>query len=267
MMACAAAGLASVSGVRGAKISVFGDPHTVNAMTVSALAAAISTAGLLSMAALGDWGKRNSPFFSAFAVGVLLVAVLFHILPQAVSLAPGAWRWMLAGFIGMVMLGFCLRVVPHRRVDSSRIAFGYASILALGAHSFLDGVIYVTSFHEDAFTGGLAALGLLFHEFPEGVIAFFLLREAGQGTLGAIFWAFVAASLTTVGGTVLAAMFIGLAEKPSLSAMLGATAGGLLYIIFFHLAPHASKTPNGRGYSIASIGVVIALMAIIFRHL
>ncbi|MFQ5562283.1 MAG: ZIP family metal transporter [Parvularculaceae bacterium] len=233
---------------------------------MSSIAAAISTAGLLSMAALGDWGRRNSPYFSSFAIGVLLVAVIFHILPQALSLSETAWRWGVAGFFAMTLIGATLRIAPQHRVKGADFAFGYASIIALGAHSFLDGVIYVTSFHEDVFTGGLAALGLLFHEFPEGVIAFFLLREAGMRTFAAIFWAFVAASVTTVAGTLLSAVFIGLAAETPLSAMLGATAGGLIYIIFFHLAPHAAKTPNGRGYPTASIGVVIALLAVIFRH-
>ncbi len=245
---------------------MLGDPHIANAFMVSMIAAVISTVGLLSMAALGDWGRRNSPYFSSFAIGVLLVAVIFHIVPQALDLSAGSWRWMAAGFIVMGLIGCILWVLPRQEASRASLAFGYASVIALGVHSFFDGAVYVASFHDDNFTGWLTTLGLFFHEFPEGVIAFFLLREAGQNALGATWWAFVTASLTTIAGTLASAYFIGFATQTPLSAMLGVTAGGLFYIILFHLTPHAAATPKGRAYLTASIGVVIALLAIILRH-
>lgn len=232
----------------------------------SIAAAGMSTTGLLSMAALGDWGRRHSAYFSAFAIGILLVAVLFHLLPESLSYEPAAWQWMLGGFLGMSALGFGLRLLSQTRQDGHGIAIGYASVIALGFHSFVDGLIYEATYSAEAFTGGLATAGLLLHEFPEGVIAYFLARDAGLNRVRSIIWAFITASLTTVAGAVVATSFIANVENLPLGEMLGVTAGGLAYIMVFHLGPHASLTPNKRGYLVASVGIVIALAAVILRH-
>ncbi len=218
------------------------------------------------MAALGDWGRRNSAYFSAFAIGVLLVAVIFHLTPEALAYSPNAWRWGLAGFLVMFALGFGIRIFTRRSTDKLGLAIGYASIIALGFHSFVDGLIYEVTFHAEWFTGGLATIGLLLHEFPEGVIAFFLAREAGLSRNSSVLWAFFAASVTTVAGAAVAGAFIENIHDIPFGPLLALAAGGLVYIMIFHLAPHASLTPRKRGYLMASIGVAIAMIALVFRH-
>jgi zinc transporter ZupT len=245
---------------------VIGDLDIPPGLLASIIAAGVSTAGLLSMAALGDWGRRNSAYFSAFAIGVLLVAVIFHLTPEALSYSPTAWKWMLIGFAVMLALGFGFRLFTRRSSSELGLAIGYASIIALGFHSFVDGLIYEATFHAEWFTGWLATIGLLLHEFPEGVIAFFLAREAGLTRNMSVFWAFVAASLTTIAGAAAAGVFIENVEAIPFGPMLAVAAGGLLYIMIFHLGPHASLTPKKRGYLMASFGVAVAMAALVFRH-
>lgn len=232
----------------------------------SCAAATVSTAGLLSMAALGDWGKRHSAYFSAFAIGVMLVAVLFHLTPEALSFSSTAWRSIAGGFFGMLALGYGLRLLSQNSQRGHGIAIGYASIAALGFHSFVDGLFYEATYHAEFFTGTIATAGLLLHEFPEGVIAYFLARDAGLDKVRSTVWAFIAASLTTIAGAVIASSFIENVNALPLGSLLGLTAGGLLYIMVFHLGPHASLTPKKRGYMFASAGVIVALSALIFRH-
>lgn len=232
----------------------------------SLVAASVSTVGLLSMASLGDWGKKNSAYFSAFAIGVLLVAVLFHLTPEALSYTGQAWRWIVGGFIGMSVLGFSLRLLSQNSRSGLGLAIGYASVIALGFHSFVDGLIYEVTYSAEFFTGSLATAGLLLHEFPEGVIAYFLARDAGLDRIRSVVWAFISASLTTVAGAVVASGFVSDGDRLPIGELLGLAAGGLVYILVFHLGPHASLTPKKRGYVIASSGVVIALAAVVFRH-
>lgn len=229
-------------------------------------AAAVSSAGLLSMAALGDWGKRHSSYFSAFAIGVLLVAVLFHLTPESLDGSLTNWRWIAAGFIGMAAIGILLRMISNTRLNGHGLAIGYASIAALGFHSFVDGLIYEATYLDEWFTGGLATAGLLLHEFPEGVIAYFLARDAGMNRAQSVVWAFIAASLTTVAGAFVASGFANDVQHTQVGPLLGLTAGTLTYIIVFHLGPHASLTPQKRGYAVASAGVIVALGALILRH-
>ncbi len=245
---------------------MFGLGDVAPGILASLVAAGVSTLGLLSMALLGDWGKRHSAYFSAFAIGVLLVAVLFHLTPESLSYSRDSWRYILGGFAIMLVLGYGLRFLSHTSRRGHGVAIGYASIVALGFHSFVDGLIYEATYHAEVFTGTIATAGLLLHEFPEGVIAYFLAREAGLDRLRSSVWAFIAASLTTVAGAVVASGFIENVNALPLGPLLGLTAGGLIYIMVFHLGPHATLTPKRRGYVVASLGVIVALAALMFRH-
>jgi len=253
---------------------LFGALDIFYGLPASLLAAAISTAGILTVASFGQWARRNSVYCSAFAVGLLTVGVLFHLIPEAMSASKAsmnapviALSWVAVGFAVMVLLGIAVEAAVSRNPDGAALTFGYVSIIALAFHSFLDGGIYAASFQEEAFTGWLSTGGLLFHEYPEGVIAFALLTHAGLGRGRAIALAFIAAALTTVAGTIAANFLFGLTDKPPIPAMLGGAAGALIYVLIVHLGPHAAQTPNKRGYETVALGVLMGTAAIIFKQI
>lgn len=232
----------------------------------SLTAAGVSTLGLLSMAALGDWGRRQSGVFSGFAVGVLSVAVIFHLAPEAIAHADNAWTYMLGSLGVMTLIGLFLRLFFGRNGERGSLAFGFASIFALGFHSFVDGVVYESSFHADIYTGWIATSGLLLHEFPEGVIAYFLMREARLSVTTSVIVAFFASSLTTVLGAFLTVYALEDLGGHMLDPMLAVAAGLLAYIVIFHLGPHAALAPKQRGFFAAALGVIVATLAEIIRH-
>lgn len=246
---------------------MYGDQELNFGLVASLAAAVISTVGILAMAVFSEWSRRNSAYFSAFAVGLLTVGVLFHLIPEAMSLSEMALSWVAVGFAVMVLIGIAVQALVGGRPKGAALTFGYASIIALAAHSFLDGIIYAASFQENPFTGWLATGGLLFHEFPEGVIAVMLLLAAGIGRLSAVIIAFAAAAITTVSGTLCALYILEAANGLPLAAMLGGAAGGLIYVLIVHLGPHAAQASDKRGYDFAAIGVVIGIAAIILRKL
>ncbi|WP_428409178.1 ZIP family metal transporter [Hyphococcus sp.] len=226
----------------------------------------MSTFGIFAMASFSGWAQRNSAYCAAFAVGLLTVGVMFHLIPEAASIASSALSWVLAGFVAMVLIGIAVQTAVARQPEGAALTFGYVSIIGLAAHSFLDGAVYAASFWEEAFTGWLATGGLLFHEFPEGVIAYALLAQAGLPRGRAILLAFIAAALTTVAGTISAQSLFSLASAPPLAAMLGTAAGALIYVLIFHLGPHATRTPKKRGYDVAMLGVMVGTAALLFEH-
>lgn len=238
-------------------------------LAASAVAAVVATFGLLSMAAAGDWGKRHAPDFSAFAVGYLSVIVLFHFAPDAIELSKEAWRWMLAGFLGLAGVGFAVAVATNSSPLRGNLAVGFASILALGAHSFFDGVLYESIFNDMRWEQAIIAVpGLLLHKFPDGVIAYFLLKESGLDRPRAIIFAFVASALTTVVGSFVASSafaFIDVDAFPK-GPLLALSTGALAYIVLFDLMPHATRVADRKGYLYAGYGMVIALAAVVFRQ-
>ena len=237
----------------------------MDALGASLLAAMISAAGLISMAVFGDLGRRYSPYISAFAVGMLLTATLFHLIPEGYLMSRQIGQWITLGFFGFLGIGLLLRFAASGQSLETDLAFAFSSIIALGTHSLLDGVLYATALQGDADTGWIAVLGLLAHEFPEGVIIYYLLREAQLSPVVSIFTAFVTACVTTVAGTVATLNFLEFFSS-SLPPMIGITAGAFLYIMMFHLGPHAATTPHKRGYAAASLGVIVSIAALMVQH-
>lgn len=167
----------------------------------------------------------------------------------------------------MVLIGIGVQTSVNRNVDGAALTFGYASIIALATHSFIDGAIYAAVFKAEEFTGWLTTGGLLLHEYPEGVIAFFLLKQAGLSNARAVLIAFAAAAMTTIAGTVAGHFALAFRADLPLDIMLGAAAGALIYILIVHLGPHAAKVPNRKGYLIAQLGVIVGTAAIILKTL
>jgi zinc transporter ZupT len=52
-------------------------------------------------------------------------------------------------------------------------------MVGIGIHSFIDGIIYSVTFSVSALTGTLVSIGMVMHEFPEGVFTYVLLRKGG----------------------------------------------------------------------------------------
>lgn len=246
---------------------MFGEQDIHYGLLASFVAASISAAGIFAMSIGNDWAKRNAPFFSAFAVGLIGVGVFFHLIPEAASISKFAVSWVAAGFAAMVLLGMGVQLAVNRQPNGAALTFGYASIIALGAHSFLDGAIYAASFHRDAFTGWLTTAGLILHEFPEGIIAYALLRHAGISNINAVILSLIAAAATTVGGTLFALFLIEVAGGVPIAPMLGGASGALIYVLIVHLGPHAASVPDKRGYDAASLGVIVGTAAVILENL
>ena len=241
--------------------------HNANGIIASCAAAGMSAAGIFTMVAIGARAHRLSAYFSAFAVGMLSTAVLLHLMPEALADSVNAWQWAAVGFIAMAIAGMGIQLIFMRDPDGDTLAFGYASILALGIHSLMDGAVYAASFHEEAFTGFLSVAGLLLHEFPEGIIAYLLLRETGLSSILSGIAAFATAGLTTIAGAFGGYFAIEFLTAPSPSLLYGLASGALVYALLRHLIPHAAKTPRRRGYAVASLGVIFATLMVIIEQL
>lgn len=246
---------------------MFGDVHLFYGLAASLCAAGVSLLGVSAVALFGANIERHSPYFSAFAVGMLTVAVLLHLIPEAIAETPEALAWVGTGFMLMTLIGIAVHAVAFNRPRSAALTFGYASIIALAAHSMLDGAIYVVVFQEGWFTGWFTISGLLMHEFPEGIIAYFLLVEAGQRGASAFISAFVAAGATTVFGALVAHVVLMFTPELPLGALFGGAAGALIYVLVVHLGPHAATAKDGRGFLMAQLGVIVAATALILQLL
>jgi zinc transporter ZupT len=144
-------------------------------------------------------------------------------------------------------------------------ALGLVPMVGIGLHSFIDGIIYSVTFSVSALTGTLVSLGMVLHEFPEGVFTYVLLRKGGFAERAALWAAVLAAALTTPLGMVVSFPIISRIHQSVLAALLALSAGALIYVGASHLLPTAEREPRRYNLLALGVGIVVAL-GIIATH-
>lgn len=228
-------------------------------LAASLLAGVVTTIGILSIRRFEAWARQNTTYFACFAAGVLIAVSFMHIVPKSLAMSPQAPAYLFAGYLLMHVLNRFLTAYVCDKPETAEYAIGLVPLLGIGFHSFLDGVVYSISFSVSLFTGALVALGMVLHEFPEGIVTYTLLVRSGFTERRSLVLAFLAAAVTTPLGTLVSYPFISRIDEPLLGSLLALSAGALIYVGATHLLPRAETEP--RRFSLVALvaGVVVAL--------
>jgi zinc transporter ZupT len=224
--------------------------------SASLLAALVTTIGIYVIRHFEVWGHRNSTYFACFAAGVLISVSFLHIVPKSFGMNEQAPLYLLAGYLFMhVFNRFITAYVCDKNPE---FAIGLVPLLGIGFHSFLDGVVYSITFTVSVFTGILAAMGMVLHEFPEGIITYLLLIRGGGSPKQSLWLSFVAAGVSTPLGTLVSYPMISRIEPSLLGALLSVSAGALIYVGATHLLPHAEREPAKYSLVALASGILVA---------
>jgi zinc and cadmium transporter len=226
-----------------------------------ALAGAVTTIGIYVISKFEAWGRANTVYFMSFAAGVLVSVSFIHIIPTSFAMQLQAPVFLLAGFLSLYLFNRFLHLYICRDYAGETFALGIIPMIGIGFHSFIDGIIYSVTFNVSIFTGVFAAIGMILHEFPEGIVTFLLLQRGGYATRKAALYAFLSAAITTPIGTLLSYPFIADVQESTLGALLALSAGALVYVGASHLLPEVEK--ENKRYSLISLLVGVCVAAII----
>lgn len=229
-------------------------------MLASSLACVVTTVGIFVITKYEQWGRQHSAYFMSFAAGVLISVSFMHIIPKAFKMSSAAPMFLLAGFLALYLSNRFLNLFLCHRYECGEYAVGIIPALGIGFHSFVDGAIYSVTFNVSIFTGMLAAIGMILHEFPEGIVTFVLLERGGLGRSKSGFYAFLAAGLSTPLGTLATYPFIKSMGTSNLGMLLAISAGALVYVGATHLLPAVEQ--ENKKYSIFALaaGVLVAII-------
>lgn len=229
-------------------------------------AAFITTLGLISVSVRGDWSARYSGLFALAAGGMLVSLTLLHIAPEAFELSAHTPVFLMVGFFGGLGLHFGIGALFPESSDRGQ-AGAITPLAAVAIHSLLDGMIYSVTFAASFSSGVYAAASLMLHEFPEGVIAFAILRRHSFSNREAFIWAFLASAVTTPLGVIVATPFMYGLTPDIIGSLFAVSAGLLLYVATGPLMAPLGEEPPMRSLLALSAGVGLAiLMALMPLH-
>lgn len=228
-------------------------------MLASSMACAFTALGIIIISRHADWAKGRSIHFMSFAAGVLIAVSFVHLIPESLEMNDRSPVFLLAGFLGLYLSNRLLTMYACREYDCPDYATGITPALGVGFHSLVDGIIYSVTFNVSALTGALAAIGMVLHEFPEGIITYMLLQRGGFSRKRSALYAFLAAGVSTPLGTLVSYPFIHSLRRSILGALLAASAGALVYVGASHLLPAVEE--ENKKYTLISlaVGVLVAV--------
>jgi zinc and cadmium transporter len=231
----------------------------------SSLACVITTLGISIISRYEKWGIDNAVYFMSFAAGVLIAVSFIHIIPRSFTMNVTAPIYLLAGFLALYLFNRFLNAYVCHKYECPDLSLGIIPMLGVGLHSFLDGVIYSVTFNVSIFTGALAAIGMVLHEFPEGIVTFLLLERGGFDKRKSARYAFLAAAISTPLGALISFPFIAKIKHSTLGALLAFSAGALVYVGASHLLPAVER--ENKKYSLLSMaaGILVAVIIVLSK--
>ena len=222
-----------------------------------------TTVGLILVAQRAIWSQRNASLFGLAAAGMLTTLAFLHIIPEAFHFSMNAPVWLAVGFFSGLLLHNGVKAVfpseegiPHRHE-------ALTPILAIAVHSFIDGVIYSVTFAASFASGVYSAIGLTLHEFPEGVIAFAILRRYGIRNVHAFWLAFLAAAATTPLGVIVSGPFMYGLDHDTIGSLFAVSAGLLLFVATGPLMAPLKEMQPVRGLTAIAAGAGAAILLVL----
>lgn len=209
-------------------------------MTLALILLASAAGGLVSvlLAALLAWGivKPRFDTWLAFAVGALLAAALFGMIPEALErgLDPQALGIWLAVGLGAFFLLDKLARARYTHDGPLRAAVP-AVVLGDGLHNFADGVLIAAAFLADPHLGVATAVAVALHEIPQEMGDFTVLVAAGLSKRRALMLNLASGAATVAGG--LAGYLLLDSAQAALTGVLPLAAASFLYIAIASLVP------------------------------
>lgn len=237
-----------------------GAAATMNSIYASLIACIVTFAGIWAVRSRSPWAERNSSYFVSSAAGVIVSVSLVHIIPKSISMSPIAPYFILVGFMGLYLINRFLRIFLCNDISRRMLSVGVVSMIAIGMHSFIDGIIYAVTYRASVLTGVFATAGMILHEFPEGIVTYLVLERSGFGRKRSMVLAVITAALTTPLGAIAAYPLVGRIEVSQLGAILGISAGCLTYLGATHLLPSVEKEAGAMTVFSLVAGIIVAIL-------
>jgi zinc transporter ZupT len=210
-----------------------------------------------------------------FSAGAVLGVALFDLLPEAIESGGSYCRPPVV--TGLVALGFVVYMFAERAFSPAvkpAAAGGHAYPGAqrghlgggsLTLHSFLDGVGIGLAFQISAALGGIVAIGVLAHDFSDGINTVHLVLVGGGKEKGAARW-LVADALAPVAG--IACTFLVRVSAHAFAPILALFSGFFLYIGASELVPESHHRHPQLWTSCATVaGLLLLYIAVHFANI
>lgn len=241
----------------------------LDVLIFSLLGGVISLVGGILLLRRKTSAEALAYYGTPFAAGALLAAVFLDLLPEglAEAEASGVLQATLAGVLIFFLLERFLNWFHHHHEHKESGHRASVPLIIIGdtLHNALDGVAIATAFLVSFPVGVVTTIAVAAHEIPQEIGDFGLLLARGLRRRLVLVVNIMSALATTL--MALLTFWLGSGDKLPLGALLGVSAGFLLYIACsdiipsIHEAAARSKKFDSRPWLLL-LGVLVVGLAV-----
>ncbi|MCM8709734.1 ZIP family metal transporter [Clostridium sp. SYSU_GA19001] len=192
-----------------------------------------------------------------FAGGLMLSIVVFDLIPSAME------NWNFIGTLLFCLIGIITIIIIDTKINISHSSFSenkhikvaFMAALGLMLHNLPEGVIMGCGFLAGESLGLKMSLIIAIHDIPEGIAVSAPLMVSNVKISKILLYAFLTAFPTAVGTWIGA--YIGSISQNVLGACLAFASGIMMYVVCGEMLPESNKLWDGIT---SSIGILTGIM-------
>lgn len=215
--------------------------YTIISITAVSL---ISLVGLFTLSISARRLKKILIFFVSFSAGAMIGDAFIHLLPETVTEYGFELNVSLLIIAGIATFFVLEKVIHwqhcHRPISEEHVhSFAIVNLIGDGVHNLIDGLIIGASYIVSIPIGIATTVAVIIHEIPQEIGDFGVLLHGGFSKQKALFFNFITALLSIIGGII---ALIGVFYIENLvSYLIPFAAGGFIYIASADLIPELHK--------------------------
>lgn len=236
-----------------------------NLILVVILSSTISLIGTMVGASIGVFlkspSKRLMSGILGFAAGIMLAIVVFDLIPESIE------SWSFSGTIIFVIIGILIvmtidNLIPENyngATAHNKVAF--LTALGLMLHNFPEGIIMGCGFMAGKNLGLRMSIIIAIHDIPEGMAVTAPLMLSRVRISKILTYVLITALPTALGAWL--GIFLGSVSKDVLGSCLAVASGIMLYISCGELLPESNKQWEGIAGTVGLLsGFILGLIMI-----
>jgi len=219
--------------------------------------------------------RRFISFFLGLSAGVMIYLSFIELLPYAIK-EIGFSSANLFFFIGIIVMALIDFILPHHYleekicprqniIDPKLLSTGLVVTLGLIIHNFPEGMaVFLSSFTNIRF-GILLAIAIAIHNIPEGIAVAAPIYHATQSKSKAIKYAFISGMAEPLGAVIAYLLLKPYLDQNILSYIFALVAGVMVYISFDELLPACFREGHGHRAILGIVsGMIIVSISLLF---
>ena len=233
----------------------------MNLILIIIVSSVISLIGTMIGASIGVFVKNPSSKFiggaMGFAGGLMLSVVAFDLIPEAME--KTGFLNVIAFYILGIIIIYAIDRLTDNGASKSYSKVALITSLGLMLHNFPEGVIMGCGFLAGKTLGLKMSIIIAIHDIPEGLAVTTPLMAAHKSPIKVLLYAFVTA-LPTAFGAILGVGLGNISDK-FLGACLSIASGIMMYVVFGELIPESNNLGSNAINTVSLlVGVTLGLI-------